>query len=243
MEIDNILKSLSEQRLKAFVSGDNWEKRDQEIALSNYFKNLNAFQLIVLPIHIFEITLRNHLYRNIAEILGDNRWLYSLVDETQVKPKKAQQRQELLKKFGGDQHDKTYQLLASGKVAPWILGNLSKDIVTATLKPETDQIRSLDHLEGLIISNLNFGFWTQFTSKKISPLHNQGLNKRVFRGHPEISKVESEVNKIRQFRNRVFHHEPLLRQNISYWSDLLWRYIGYICQDTRKYFHPYDLVK
>lgn len=73
--------------------------------------------------------------------------------------------------------------------------------------------RGEDINEGKLIAELTFGFWTQLFNSKYEnelwkPLRlafsNIPKNKR------QRKKVSAPLNRIRKFRNRVFHYEPII---------------------------------
>ena len=70
-----------------------------------------------------------------------------------------------------------------------------------------------------IIAELNFGFWTSLLDKRYEQVLWPQLIKTVFPYMPRrmrTRKVLSQrFHKIRQLRNRIFHHEP-----VWYWQDL-----------------------
>lgn len=73
---------------------------------------------------------------------------------------------------------------------------------------QSDQINP-----GKIIAELEFGFWTGLLSRKyapsIVPVVIKGAFSGVERRYRERSYLCDELNAIRSFRNRVFHHEPI----------------------------------
>jgi len=79
------------------------------------------------------------------------------------------------------------------------------------------QRKALD--PGRIVAELNFGFWTSMLDKRYEQVLWPQLIKAAFPCMPRkirTRKVLSQrFHKIRQLRNRIFHHEP-----IWYWQDL-----------------------
>lgn len=72
---------------------------------------------------------------------------------------------------------------------------------------------------GRIIAELNFGFWTSLLDTRYEQILWPRLIKACFPGMPKNirtrKKLSQRFNRIRNLRNRVFHHEP-----IWYWQDL-----------------------
>ena len=70
-----------------------------------------------------------------------------------------------------------------------------------------------------IISELSFGFWTSFFRKSYSNLIRIKDIKHIFPNIPKRSQkfitrqiLDKELNKIRKFRNRVFHYEKIINK-------------------------------
>ncbi len=72
---------------------------------------------------------------------------------------------------------------------------------------------------GRIIAELTFGFWTSLLDKRYEQVLWHQIIKTTFshmpRTHRTRKNLSQRFNKIRDLRNRVFHHEP-----IWYWQDL-----------------------
>jgi len=72
---------------------------------------------------------------------------------------------------------------------------------------------------GRVIAELSFGFWTSLFNRRYDQDLWPSLLKDVFPDAPRKIRttkfMRSELNKMRNLRNRVFHHEP-----IWHWSDL-----------------------
>lgn len=72
---------------------------------------------------------------------------------------------------------------------------------------------------GRIIAELNFGFWTSLFDVRYEQRFWPWLLKPVFPSMPRTERtrktLSQRLNKIRQLRNRIFHHEP-----IWHWRDL-----------------------
>jgi len=72
---------------------------------------------------------------------------------------------------------------------------------------------------GRIIAELTFGFWTSLFDKRYEQMLWHKIIKNTFPHMPKTDRTRQNLsqrfNKIRNLRNRVFHHEP-----IWYWRDL-----------------------
>ena len=90
-----------------------------------------------------------------------------------------------------------------------------------------------------IIAELQFGFWTGLLSSRYEPIfwrRPQGLFK-AFPGLPHTSRPLNDLSgrytRIRHFRNRVFHHEPIWKDSqLRFKHQQLVEAIGWICPVT-----------
>ncbi len=73
-------------------------------------------------------------------------------------------------------------------------------------------ISGKDISHGKIISELSFGFWTSLFDLKFEMTLWKNLRLSFVNCPKQIRKrktISSKLNKIRNFRNRIFHHEPV----------------------------------
>jgi len=66
--------------------------------------------------------------------------------------------------------------------------------------------------QGMIISDLTFGFWTDLF-ERINFQNLQGRPIKIFHYLPagmNRNQINQKLNKIRQFRNRISHHETII---------------------------------
>lgn len=99
------------------------------------------------------------------------------------------------------------------------------------LRLETDQI----------VAGLSFGFWVGMLKPKYNPpiwgRHLRtafpSLPKEI--GRDELFKLSGAVAK---FRNRISHHEPLIKDDISQQHSNVVRLIAWICPDTARWVRP-----
>lgn len=57
-----------------------------------------------------------------------------------------------------------------------------------------------------------------------------------------IEDVDSTAMKIRELRNRIAHHEPLIRRNLSEDYAAILRLLGWICPETREWVRKHASV-
>ena len=94
--------------------------------------------------------------------------------------------------------------------------------------------------EGLIISELSFGFWTSLFDKKYSRIlwHRRDLIRTAFPNMPSKIRTQANLSKrfndIRRLRNRVFHHEPIWNiNNLDQQYEDLIEALGWLNPDLR----------
>ena len=88
---------------------------------------------------------------------------------------------------------------------------------------------------GRIVAELSFGFWSSLLNKKYEYPHRQlwpHLLQRVFPSMPRASRTRHEaskrVNRIRELRNRVSHHERITHWALDQFHHDLIEAIGWI---------------
>ncbi len=64
-----------------------------------------------------------------------------------------------------------------------------------------------------IIAEQNFGFWTALFNRRLEQILWPKISRAAFPGLPKHMRtrniIAGRLNEVRQFRNRVFHHEPI----------------------------------
>lgn len=80
------------------------------------------------------------------------------------------------------------------------------------------QNRGIVLSDGRMIAELNFGFWTELLISKDTKYLTmwRSIFKDVFPGYPfgnnvdhDVKQAGQKIDQIRQFRNRIFHYEPI----------------------------------
>lgn len=243
MKLDNILKSISESRLRSYCNSASWGDLEKHESISKYLKNLNGYQLTLVPLHIYEVSFRNKIHDLVSITLNNRYWLQELLDPL-VPENVANFNKIIPNQALGSQTFHHFQTAKchndfrrnSPRDIKKIVGGIAKECVR---QKNPKIINDRGHLEDIIVSRLHLGFWTQFTQKANNELIRRDLNKKLFQGHPAFNDIPKDTTSIRKFRNKVSHHEPL-KGDISYWDELIWKYVSYICSDTRNFFHPYN---
>lgn len=97
---------------------------------------------------------------------------------------------------------------------------------------ETDQI----------VAGLSFGFWVGMLQPKYNP---DLWSKHLRASFPSLPATEGRhslfklAGDVANFRNRISHHEPLIKTNtMQTYSDLM-KLIGWLCHDTAKWVRPH----
>jgi Abi-like protein len=90
------------------------------------------------------------------------------------------------------------------------LANIEKKKIEEAMEELTDKKKPINENE--IIAELNLGFWVNLFDNRYLE-----INKKTIKEHfpnatnkqRDIYKIKSQLNDIRNLRNRIFHHEPI----------------------------------
>lgn len=137
--------------------------------------------------------------------------------------------QQLSKTYGNDWFNnlRFTQLLNPGSQR--ILHKAIKK-ASRTLPPGT----SLSLLPGKVVSELSFGFWHMMLESKLEHklwipcLHKAFLPRKP----PKRSDFNQNLEKLRQLRNRIAHHEPIFHQDLANLEKLIFEITHTICPET-----------
>jgi hypothetical protein len=86
------------------------------------------------------------------------------------------------------------------------------------------------------VAALSFGFWTSLMAPKYKPILWSKHLQAVFPGKPpqiDQKAVYSQIDKALQLRNRIFHHEPLIKKNLSGDYSNIMNLLKWMCPDTQ----------
>ncbi len=182
VDLENIRKYISDARLQnyLFVCQNNYPK-----TLKLYQANMRLSQSFYPLLSLVEVILRNALNNELTSYFGDKDWLLNqlngfMMDKALIYTDRTGQRKE--------NFFLKYSVEKSMK-------NLSKPIT-----------------QGKIIADLNFGFWTTLFNKTHLKIL-KGIPMRIFVNLPSgfnRSTVYKILDKLREFRNRVYHNEPII---------------------------------
>jgi hypothetical protein len=107
-----------------------------------------------------------------------------------------------------------------------------------------------------MIAELNFGFWTTILASKDKKYTNmwRKIFNEVFPNYKIIKSVDNDkldiakvIDNIRQFRNRIFHYEPIFNQtNLNQIHSDIIEILGWINKDLQALtisFDEFNLIK
>jgi hypothetical protein len=93
-----------------------------------------------------------------------------------------------------------------------------------------------------IVASLTFGFWVGMLAPKYNP-RLWGNHLRTTFPYLPASKRRDEIFKlaanVARFRNRISHHEPLIRDDVSQRYNDIMTLISWLCPDTEKWIRPH----
>ncbi len=232
---DSDLKNdLSSERLDSFKINSN---DSLEILLIRYLKNIKIAESFYPAIALLEITLRNHINNAINKNIKVDWLLEELSASTPT----------ILLPF-------EYSLLQEAKqriTKPIFKSDGTRTIPTPTM--------------GKLIADLNFGFWVNLCNpRRYSPniwMKKPTIFDDVFpyydsliaqknpnaKRHKRINKVSLKLKSILNLRNRIFHHEPILKnlQDLSNCYSEIEEVLFYMSMETGQHlleisnFHEY----
>lgn len=88
---------------------------------------------------------------------------------------------------------------------------------------------------GQIVAGLSFGFWVQILHKRYNPTiwsRHLSLGFPRLPNHVDLRAIHTRAGSINRLRNRISHHEPLIRMNISQEYSELVEFIEWVCPLT-----------
>lgn len=155
---------------------------DQERAHRGYIHNLQLSESLLIPLSVLEITLRNAMSGQMTKLYGQADWYEAILTDTSLHlPSKP------LK------HDKALQRLHRS------INDAKRDANSTN--------------PNKVIAEFSFGFWTTLLNTRYQNVFWKELRfafphcpSRMRKRHT----VSSALNQVRDLRNRVFHHEPVL---------------------------------
>ena len=218
-----IEKSISQSRLSTYKNHSSCTN-DKEIII-NYVLNAKISENFYFLLQNLEVSLRNAIYDSfkLHYPTSDFFFLHETDSRNRYKSKKEKHSRECWKMICAAKHN--------------ILNRTSIN-------------------EGKIIAELNFGFWTTIllsTDIKYSNMWRKIFNE-VFPNYKVVHSIHSDkanigkvLDDIRQFRNRIFHYEPIFNQtNLNQIHSDIIEILGWINKDLQALtisFDEFNLIK
>lgn len=98
---------------------------------------------------------------------------------------------------------------------------------------------------GQIVASLSFGFWAGLLRKRYNPAIWGGRLHKAFPHLPEAktrADLEGRIKRIADFRNRVWHHEPIIKSNLFGEYSSAMEVLGWICPTKATWVKPHCRV-
>jgi hypothetical protein len=110
--------------------------------------------------------------------------------------------------------------------------------------------QSINNRTSKVIPELTFNFWQQMFVSNYDQqfwqqyLHSLFPNAPVNMPFSQLrGSIFNDLEKIRKFRNRIAHHEPIINQNINSIMDKIERLTHYRCADTSNWARQHYQVR
>lgn len=216
---NNIEITISAMRLSTYKNHGG--SSDNKVAIANYVLNAKIAENFYFLLQNLEVALRNAIYNGFKKHYGTNDFFYSYETNTK-KPHAYKSRKE--------KHSiECWKMICGAKY------NLR-------------HVQSIN--DGKIIAELNFGFWTKLllsTDQKYSNMWRK-IFKDVFPNYPIAHSIDSDkivvgtvIDTIRDFRNRIFHYEPIFNQsNLTTVHNDIMSVLGWISTDLQELSRLFD---
>ena len=188
-------KSISKSRLSTY--GDSTSKEIDRI--KNYILNAKISENFYFLLQNLEVSLRNAIYESFKLHYGDKKdffFLYETDSRQRYKGRKEKHSREC------------WKMICSAKY------NIINSSSTIS--------------DGKIIAELNFGFWTKLLASTDSKYTNmwRKIFIEVFPNYKIMTSIDNDkiivgtiINQIRNFRNRIFHYEPIFNKAPKQYHD------------------------
>lgn len=187
MTFHSLEKAISANRLSTYQS--MFPSMNNQQVISNYIYNAKISENFYLLLQNLEVTLRNAIYDGYNNHSFPRPFFYLRVQNTTRA------------------YNREYHSCACWKMIGTVKYHLQRNGITIT--------------DGKMIAELNFGFWTTLLEENhYKTLIWRRIFNDVFPYYPlttsiddAIDSISIEINKIRAFRNRIFHYEPIINRN------------------------------
>ncbi len=97
---------------------------------------------------------------------------------------------------------------------------------------------------GRMTAELNFGFWVNMLLEKHEPVFWTDFPKPFYSLPATVSYLElfERCDSVREFRNRIFHHEPIFERDISFEFRNIMQLIEWLSPEKSIWIKPYSRV-
>jgi hypothetical protein len=121
--------------------------------------------------------------------------------------------------------------------------------------PQQEQIQNaIDSLRregkplsnGSLVAELSIGFWVGLLGPRYETSLWRGLLRKAFPNRPkgrERKEVQGALNAIRRLRNRIAHHERILRRNVVSDHGTIVAVVGWMCLETQDWVQAHSSFK
>jgi len=89
-----------------------------------------------------------------------------------------------------------------------------------------------------VIAALNFGFWAGILDRLYENNLWRPYLRQAFKSAPNPlrrKQIFVIVDRVRRLRNRIAHHEPILKRNLGEDHEIMLELIGWLCKDTESW--------
>lgn len=192
-----LLLSLSKERFAPYLKSAGYS---EAYAFNLYLYNARLSKAFLFPLHVLEVSLRNHMSAIFSAEFGSN-WLHE----------------------------------------PDFRAALSKDSLEALDRGIT-RAKS-DNLHD-VVATLTFDFW----SNLFRPEYDRSFwQKHMGDLLPNAEKptrraFQKTVRDLNKFRNRIAHHEPIHKEDISAQHSLILKVISWLCEETAAWVKHHSTV-
>lgn len=186
MDFELISRYISHQRLNNYLVVCNGNKQK---ALKLYQTNLRVSQSFYALLSLLEVILRNAINENLQKHFSDKDWILNQTS-----------------KFMSD----SSLVYKKKKVKMQFTNTYLKDCVNSSKNEIIKNHKDLTADQ--IVANISFGFWVALFDKHHAPLI-EYTNMQIFKSLPteyDHNKIHKTLSDIRDFRNRIYHNEPVI---------------------------------
>lgn len=184
-------KFLSPTRLAPYKHA---AKGNEQLSLTLYLDNLRVAQSFYPALSLLEVALRNAVHDALSVKFKTDNWLFTEQQGFMIDPS--------LTYYDAEREEK-------------IINHKVLKMVLAAIKDYKEQRKQNPPNGPAIIADLNFGFWTSLFNKKYFLLLNRDPLRAFSKERPAgitWNIINDKLIKVRTFRNRVYHYEPLCFQ-------------------------------